>query len=88
MLIILIIIGIYDSTPLNKWSEEDHWSSMEQDSLLFEEQPEFKLPKQSTKKSQKSAAFGSSDVNDPWQVALTTHGHAAKSSKFMCAIPL
>ena len=30
MLIVLIIIGIYDSTPLNKWSEEDHWSGMEQ----------------------------------------------------------
>ena len=88
MLIILIIIGTYGSTPSNEWSEEDHWSSMEHDSLLFEKQPEFKPPKRSTKKSQKSAAFGSSDVNDPRQVASTTHGHAAKSGKFMCAVPL
>ena len=61
---------------------------MEQDSLLFEAPPEFKLPKQSTKKSQKSAGFGSSDVNNPQLVALTTHGCAAVRGKFMCAIPL
>ena len=55
---------------------------MEQENLLFEEPPEFKPPKLSTKKSQKSASFESSDVSNPQQVALTTHGCAGKRGKF------
>ena len=84
---------MYVSTPLNKWNEEDHWNSMEQDGLLFQDLPEFTPPNRSTKKSQKkSVAIGSPDINGLQQVGFSmssTHECASKrdtNGMCMCAV--